>query len=357
MILQGDLKDFSLADLLQLLLQQRKSGVLFIANAKEKAEINLSQGMIIGVRVGGVTPELRIRDMLVEMGRIPRKEMADLEAVSANMNRPLLMTLSAKGLFPEEERERILAVASEDMVFDLFTWTEGKYEFGTSQKGAPASFGHMRVSTEFACMEGMRRIDEYPRLREQVPDEAMVFRRTDRPCSTEDPWEQSVYSQMDGRLPLSTILKRLPFGYFRLLECVVNLWDSGCIAPLEGVAAPVEASPVADPRTERDQKTALLLGLSALVLVASLVFRLAATWVLQNSGAHFVDTPQSRVEAISLKKNVTTVLVEHLSRTGTLPESLSDLVKDGELAAYEIRGPEGGRIHYSRVGKLDFVLK
>jgi hypothetical protein len=357
MILQGELNDFSLADLLQLLLQQRKSGALMLSHGKEKAEINLSQGMIIGVQVGGSTPEQRIRDMLVELRRISRKEMTELEAVSLNMNRSLLATLSAKGYLSDEESDRILAVASEDMVFDLFTWTEGRYEFGTTQKGLPPGLGKMRVSTEFACMEGMRRIDEFPRLNEQIPSEAMVFYRTEKACDSEDPWEQSVYSQMDGKLPLSSLLKRLPFGYFRLLECVVNLWDTGCIAPREGLVAPVEVAQVVDPRAERDQKTAFALGLSAMVLILALVFRLVAAWVMSTKVDANESTTQIRVESEILRKNASAVLVEHLSQTGELPESLGDLVKDGELAAYEIRGPDKGRIHYTKVGRLDFVLR
>lgn len=357
MILQGDLKDFSLADLLQLLLQQRKSGVLQLTQPRLKAEIILSQGMIIGVRVGGISPELRIRDLLVETGKVSRKEMDDLEAVSVNMNRPLLATLSAKGFLPEEERERMLAVASEDMVFDLFTWTEGRYEFGTSQKGPTSGQANMRVSTEFACMEGMRRIDELPRLREQVPEEGMVFQRTDKACDSEDTWEQAVFALIDGRAPLSLLLKRLPFGYFRLLECVVNLWNAGCIAPIAGVSQHAETAQATDPRAERDQKTALVLGISGMVLIVALVFRFVAAWVMQTSGGDGIDTPQARVESVALRRNAAAFVVGHLSETGATPSRLTDLVKQEELKVHEIRGPEGARIQYSKVGERDFVLK
>lgn len=357
MILQGELKDFSLADLLQLLLQQHKSGTLMLTREKEKAEITLSQGNIIGVKVGGLTPETRIRDMLVESGKISRKEMGDLEAVSVNMNRPLLATLSAKGYLPEEERERVVAVASEDMVFDLFRWTEGNYEFGGGQKGMAPGLGHLRISTEFACMEGMRRIDEWPRLQEQVPHDRMVFQRTDRVCDSEDVWEQGVLVCIDGRLPISAIAKRQPFGYFRLLECLVNLWDAGCIAPLEGAALPVEAPSVADPRVERDQKTALVLGLSAMLLIAALVFRLVATWFLQSTGVGAVNTPQTRAEAAALRENAAVMVLDHLSRTGTTPKRLGDLAQEGQLAGYETRGPEGRQLNYQTLGDKDFVLK
>src|SRR5690606_40855074 len=57
MILSGELKDFSLADVLQLLLQQRKSGVLVLSDKKENAELFISQGDLAGVRVNGETPD------------------------------------------------------------------------------------------------------------------------------------------------------------------------------------------------------------------------------------------------------------------------------------------------------------
>jgi hypothetical protein len=56
MILSGELRDFSLADVLQLLLQQRKTGVLTLNREKEKAELFVSQGNLTGVRVNGESP-------------------------------------------------------------------------------------------------------------------------------------------------------------------------------------------------------------------------------------------------------------------------------------------------------------
>lgn len=316
MILQGDLKDFSLADLLQLLMQQRKTGTLLLTSSSETAELAISQGNILGVKVGGQTPETRIRQILVEDGRIGAREMADLEAVSVNMNRPLLATLIAKGLLVEEERESLLAIASEDMVCDLFTWTSGNYEFGTTQKGMSTGAAQIRISTEFACMEGMRRIDEWPRLREKIADSQTVFLKGDLPCVSEDPWEQRVFELIDGETPMPALVKRLPFGSFRLHECVVNLWESGCILPREGGVPQAETVPMADPRAERDQKTGLVLGISSLIITGALVFRLAAAWLLHQAGSDGMNTPRTRAESSILRNNDAILVVEHLSRTG-----------------------------------------
>jgi len=356
MILQGELKDFSLADILQLLLQQRKSGTLVLTKDKEVAELAISQGNIIGVRVGARTPETLIRDMLLESGRISRNEVIDLEAVSANMNRPLLTTLSSKGYLTEEERDRWVQVASEDMACDLFSWEKGTYEFAATQKGLPSGMGHLRISSEFACMEGMRRIDEWPTLREKIPDERIVFAKGNRPYDHEGEWERVFLSYVDGRLNMQQIGLRLPLGSFRLRECVVNLLQAGCIVPVNGPAITLEMTPEVDPKAEKDQRTALVLGISAVFLISALVFRLVMIWFLQAGGGETGHT-EARVSGELLRDNAEVMVLDQISRTGKAPTRLGELVENGSLSDWEAKGPPGRRLIYQLVGEKDYSLK
>jgi hypothetical protein len=116
MILSGELKDFSLADVLQLLLQQRKSGVLVLSEGREKAELFIASGNLTGVRVNGETPESKIKEILIETGRVTKQDMGDLEAISRDMDRTLLATLAAKGHLSEDDRKEWLQIITEDMV-------------------------------------------------------------------------------------------------------------------------------------------------------------------------------------------------------------------------------------------------
>jgi hypothetical protein len=282
--------------------------------------------------------------------------MADLEALSRDMGRPLLSTLSAKGLLADEQREDWFQMAAEDMVCDLFTWPDGQYSFSTSQKSLPHALGTLRISTEFACMEGMRRIDEWPRLQEAMPSGNMVFRSLELPPSEEmGEWEALVLEAVDGARPLSRIGLVVPFGTFRLYECVLNLWRSGNIEPTEAEAAQPEAvQPVA--QSEKDQKTALVIGVAAACLVFAAAFRFVGSWVLERS-APAPALVETRAQARLAIRNAEVFLLQDASERGSFAEQLTDLVRRGPLSVSEAYGPPGARLQYRKTGPGDFELR
>lgn len=356
MILSGDLKDFSLADVLQLLLQQRKSGVLGLENGKEKAELYISQGNITGVRVNGGTPEGKIREMLVETGRVGGREMAELESISGDMGRPLLQTLIAKGYLSEEDKDEWLQLISEDMVCELFSWVSGKYNFGTGLKAQSTGSAHMNLSTEFACMEGMRRIDEWPRLRESIPDGRMVFCPTGRPFDGDElGWDYLVLGLVDGRRAVDSIARQVPFGSFRLAECLVNLWNGGFVAPVQDQGLQHEHATQPDPEAERDRKTALVVGVSVLLFVAATAVRLIALWMM-NVNPPLSSGAEARITRSLARENVEAFLIDHAARKDGFPSELDVLVSEGFLDRRDIRGKAGGKAFYRKTDK-GFVLR
>lgn len=359
MILSGELKDFSLADVLQLLLQQRKSGQLVLARGKEKAELSIVQGNLAGVRVNGESPEGKVKDILLATGRVPKAEIADLEAISRDMDRSLMETLASKGYLSEEERKEWLQIITEDLVCELFGWLEGRYEFTAGQK-VPAA--PLNLSTEFACMEGMRRIDEWPRLREALSDPKLVFRPTGRPYDG-DPqgWDYLVLGLVDARRSVAQIGRLVPFGSFRLSECIVNLWHGGFIAPVKAASEEREAPIPADPQSEKDRKTAMVLGAAILFLVFATAVRLFSLWMVGAAGQAGAGRPGPDeygygVSRALARDNVETFLIDFAARADSLPASLAPLRERGALGGRELDWP-GGRPYYRRAGGMDFILK
>ncbi|MDB5102736.1 MAG: hypothetical protein JWP91_425 [Fibrobacteres bacterium] len=361
MILSGDLKDFSLADVLQLLLQQRKTGVLTLGREKEKAELFIAQGNLTGVRVNGDTPEGKVREMLVETGRVLRQEMTDLEAISRDMGRPLLATLAAKGHLTEEDRKEWLQIITEDMVCELFGWLQGTYEFGSGQKSTVMTL--LNISTEFACMEGMRRIDEWPRLREALPDLKQVFRPTGKLYDGDQlGWDYLVLGLVDAKKNVLQIAKQVPFGTFRLSECIVNLWHGGFIAPNKMASGDPDAPALADPQSEKDRKTAMVLGIAVLFLVFATAVRLFSIWMVgavEQTGADWQDPDdyEAGISHAMARDNMEAFLIDHAARKDSLPKSLLPLAGEGVLTAREISGSGSGKPFYRKTSEKAFVLK
>jgi hypothetical protein len=360
MILSGELRDFSLADVLQLLLQQRKTGVLTLNREKEKAELFVSQGNLTGVRVNGESPETKVKDMLIESGRVPRKEMQDLEAISRDMDRPILATLAAKGYLSDGDRKEWLQIITEDMVCELFGWMEGKYEFGSATKAPVIS--QLNISTEFACMEGMRRIDDWPRLKEALPDLRQVFRPTGKAYDGDQQgWDFLVLGMVDARKNVLQISKQVPFGSFRLSECIVNLWHGGFIAPIKGENEDRDAPVQADPQSEKDRKTAMVLGIAVLFLVFATAVRLFSIWMVgaveQTGSWQDPDDYQAGITHALARDNLEAFLIDHAARMDSLPRSLLPLAEDGVLSSREISGAGSGKPFYRKTSEKAFVLK
>ena len=361
MILSGDLKDFSLADVLQLLLQQRKSGVLNLSRNKEKAELYISMGNLTGVRVNGETPEGKIKEILIETGKVQRQEMADLEAISRDMDRPLLATLGAKGHLSDEDRKEWLQIITEDMVCELFAWVEGRYEFGTTLKGPPLAL--LSLSTEFACMEGMRRIDDWPRLKEAIPDQKRVFRPTGKAFDGDSlSWDYSVLGLVDARRNVQQIATQVPFGSFRLSECMVNLWHGGFIAPVKAASEELDAPVQADPQSEKDRKTAMVLGIAVLFLVFATGVRLVSIWMMgaidqSDAGWQDPDDHEAGISHTMGRDNMETFLIDHAARMDSLPKTLLPLGLDGVLSDWELAGSGSGKPIYRKTGEKTYILK
>lgn len=353
MVLSGSLADFSLADVLQLLMQQKKSGTLSLVQGRQTAELSLSQGNVTGVRLAGSTPEDTVSEMLLEKGRVEAEEFSNLKKVSEEMGRHVLAALAAKGYLTEAERAGWVALMAEDMVCDLFGWNQGTYSFSTQVKGgAPTSA--VNLSTEFACMEGMRRIDEWPRLKEMVPSEKVGFRRTEKEPEPGELGPEALLLEAFGEgKPLQKAAREVPFGPFRLRESVVALWNAGFIEPLEDIKLDAEAPAPVDVQSQKEQKTAMVLGIAAMVFLLAALFRfmMLGLQVAPGGGRAVV------AENAQRRDNVETFLWERVLTEGSLPRGLSRVAKDGGLGRGELKGVGGKRFSYKRLGPFEYQLR
>jgi hypothetical protein len=104
----------------------------------------------------------------------------------------------------------------------------------------------VRVSTESLLMEGARRIDEWSRMADKIPDSRVVPRLApldDGPESFIDllPREWEVLSIIDGERSLHEIAKRLVLPEFEVAKIIYGMLSTGLIeiTPQEHDAATV----------------------------------------------------------------------------------------------------------------------
>src|SRR5690606_425375 len=188
-----------------------------------------------------------------------------------------------------------------------------------------------------------------------------VFRPTERLFPSErDDWDGLVLGLVDGRRNVMQIGRQVPFGTFRLSECIVNLWDGEFIAPVQ-VAGEMSEAPVhVDPQSEKDRKTAMVLGLAVLFLVFATSVRLFSVWTAGSSGTPAAEASSDLGAATArsmARENMEAFLIDHVARNDSLPKTPFALMGESALTAREISGSGGGKIQYHKASEKDFILK
>lgn len=179
MSLVGNLEDLGLGEILQIVSLSRKSGVLSLYSGGREGKIVFRQGQVIRALIDDSHPHLG--ELLQKKGVIDdstlRKALSiqEGEGFSERLGDILARRFSVRAEVIEEIiRERIEAV-----VYDLFTWAEGSFDFELRDnvdaleepRHDPVQYLLERgVNPQFLAMEGSRILDE-SRHRGEAPEE------------------------------------------------------------------------------------------------------------------------------------------------------------------------------------------
>lgn len=169
-VLRGDLGSFSIADILTLLNMSRRTGLLRCHRQSEEKGIYWANGDIT-FAVSNL-PEDSLGEFLVERGRLSR---AQLEQASQRVNATTRLgkVLVRDGLLTPRDLWWAVQTQVQEIIYSLFQWREGAFEF---EEGVQSEFEKIQSasSTQNIIMEGIRRLDEWSRIRERIPEPTLV---------------------------------------------------------------------------------------------------------------------------------------------------------------------------------------
>lgn len=181
----GKLEHLPIVDVMQLLHQGRKSGILRIQGRKGESQLVFKDGYMVSAN--HLNSRIRIGQILVNLNIIT-PEMLDRalrEQGSAGAGRkPLIVTLIEQGVVNEKGAYQGLEHLIELAVVEILTWKKGSFSFEV----LPASvtdfsfypeklMGEVTVDTQSALMEALRVYDEKKRdgeLTEEDPEDVVV---------------------------------------------------------------------------------------------------------------------------------------------------------------------------------------
>ncbi len=172
MALEGNLRDFSLADMFRLLATGAKTGTLHVESADGAGKVCFTDGRVffassnydresLGRRLvrAGVISEKQLRQAL-GLQKIQKKEKA---------GRRLGQILVEEGYLDGRVLESFIHEQINDTLFDLFRWDEGDLRFESDETCDDEDIG-ISVSVENVIMESARRMEQWERIRLKIPD-------------------------------------------------------------------------------------------------------------------------------------------------------------------------------------------
>jgi hypothetical protein len=178
-MLQGTIKDFGLADILQLIGIQRKTGILTLENKSDKVSVKFIDGNVIGADTHQYSSEDLLGHVLVRTGKITEAQLKDALATQGSTLQRLGHILVKSSIISEEQLADALRAQALQIVYRLFRWRDGKYSVQLVEDLDYDERHFIPISAETILMEGARMIDEWPIIERKITSSQMVFQKTE----------------------------------------------------------------------------------------------------------------------------------------------------------------------------------
>ena len=233
MALEGKIVDFGVADILQLISQQQKTGVLIVERSNESIEVLFWNGMILTSYPSTQNENEELGRKLLSAGIIDEEQLRKASDIQEKNFKHLGEILIDLGLLNKELLEQIMHNQIYDIFSEIFQWKEGSYAFHPKSIELNEKV-FSPLGLELIILDVLRMIDELPDILRKVSSMDSVFRKSDRGLSEEDKENFSheqimVYKLVNGRNTVYDIMDKSMLGKFNTAKSMVELVNAGYI--------------------------------------------------------------------------------------------------------------------------------
>jgi hypothetical protein len=242
MALQGTLKDFSITEIIQLIGQQLKTGILRIRRGKDLVEIHFVDGMIVHIYSNYRGKKDLIGEILVKAELITEEQLDRVLKIQKDTLKYLGEILVELQLLTKDDVLKVISTQIYETIYDLFWWEDGQFNFDLklveSYKKIPFA-----LSTEQVLLNILRMVDEWSEIEKKIYSPHLVFKRVlgldeksfsglpsqsylKEKLTTE---QELIYGLVDGVKTVQDIIDRSLLGKFNASEILVNLSEMGLI--------------------------------------------------------------------------------------------------------------------------------
>jgi hypothetical protein len=373
MALEGTLKDFSLADIFQLIGLQRKTGVLTLRSKDDTVTVTFLDGKVVGADSLSHRLENRLGSVLIKSGLLTQDQLSHALAIQKETLQRLGFVLTHYGIISADALKQAIQLQILQIVYRLFRWKDGDYHFSQETTIEYDRDNVVPITAESILMEGARMIDEWPIIEKRIRSYDMVFRKklTDQEIVVSEeadevqfddsgtvarrrrpgladkirisPEEKHVYDLVDGTVTVGDLVEVSKYAEFDTVKALYELLTRDLVEEVRGAAAQsvIEQTPLDEAEVAETPVPLPLVAVLALVAILSLATSFKNP--LNTLGTSVLQTRK----AISMQRiaHIRSAIDEYNSVNGHLPSRLSDLAPF-YISAGELTDPWGNGYKY-----------
>ncbi|MBK9384187.1 MAG: DUF4388 domain-containing protein [Planctomycetes bacterium] len=228
--LTGDLSKLKMGDLFQTLEGSRQVGVLKVWRQGETRELFFGPQGVALLHLADLSTD-RLAERFRNAGEITKEDIESAKRHAETHGTTFGQVLAQRNLVSGEDIERAVQDQAEELLYDMFGWSEGNFEFFDDKKPDASMFGPYPVDPlpiGPVLLEGARRIDEWTEIERQVPDRGEVFVAAPLSAAQRAQLEENereVFEAIDGRTDLRALADRTLGSLFDTAKVVAILAD------------------------------------------------------------------------------------------------------------------------------------
>lgn len=229
--LSGRLRDTKLPTLLRFLQRSKKTGILNVHRNDLDKSIYIKNGDIVFAI--SKYPDDRLGEALLKMARITLEQYETSVRLLKQTGKRQGTILVEQGFIAPKDLFMAVTHQVKEIILSLFTWIDGEYLFQEGDLPSEEVIT-LRMSTARLIYEGVHRIQDWTRLRRELPPLNTLLQITTDPLVLFqdlglEPQSQQFISLIDGTKTVEELFRRSALPAFETLKCLYFLIAIGIV--------------------------------------------------------------------------------------------------------------------------------
>ncbi len=258
MALRGNLRDFTVTQLLNLINLAQKTGTLIVDGPSEQAFVSFREGKLAYARIG--QDDGSLASVLHKANKLNANQYRTItERAGRISDKELGLLLINAGYVSQEDILLNLQAHFVNVIRRLFTWVEGLFRF-ENMLLPPDDRINVKLDLENLIIEGSRQLREWEQLQDEIPSLELALKFTERPMTnlnlSVEEWR--VVRYVDPKNTMRQIASAARLNDMEIRRIVYGLIQAGLVEMVRPSTAPLQLNPKMFPTKDKQEQRNLI---------------------------------------------------------------------------------------------------